>query len=141
MTTMRNNFKPTLIWLLFLFIFSTSLSACSKEDDLPHDPNNVEQENEIMTEEQQAITSMIEKRNKAMIDKDIETMNSLMADDLILVHITGATQTKQEWLAEIANDTMRYFDIEMQNMSITVNDSQAIATYTSIIDARILGSR
>ncbi len=47
-----------------------------------------------------------------------------MAEDLILVHIPGATQTRQEWLDEIAAETMRYYRMEREKLTIEVADSR-----------------
>lgn len=142
------------IRLLFAFSSLFILTACAKEENLPPlpddnnqeqptpDNNNQEQQDpEDMTQEQQEIIASLDRWCRAMIDRDVETLGSLMADDLILVHITGATQTKQEWLDEIAAETMRYYHIERENQTIEVSGGRAIARYTSVIDARIWGSR
>lgn len=142
------------VWVLFAFSFLFILSACAKEENLPPlpDENNQEQptpnndnqnqqDQEDMTQEQQEIIVFLDRWGKAMIDRDVETLGCLMADDLILVHITGATQTKQEWLDEITAETMRYYNIERENLSIEVVEGHAVARYTSVIDARIWGSR
>ncbi len=120
--------KAILLLSMVLFFFS----ACeSDEIDKP----------EMMTQNQQTISAFIQKRNKAMIERDIETLSSMMDDNLILVHMSGATQTKKEWLDEIANETMRYYGIETQNLKIEIKDNHAVATYISVIDARIWGVR
>lgn len=129
-----------LLVLSALFI----ISACAKGENLlplPDENNQGQQEPEDMTQEQHEIIVFLDRWGKAMIDRDVETLGSLMADDLILVHITGATQTKQEWLDEITAETMRYYNIERQNQTIEVTSEHAIARYTSVIDARIWGSR
>lgn len=142
------------IWFLLAFSSLFILCACAKEESLlrlpddndqeqsaPENDNQDQQDSEDMTQEQQEIIAFLDRWGKAMIDRDVETLGSLMADDLILVHITGATQTKQEWLDEIAAETMRYYNIERQNQTIEVTGERAIARYTSVIDARIWGSR
>lgn len=53
-----------------------------------------------------------------MVERDIETLRSLMADDLVLVHMSGQTQSKEEWLEEIRNETMRYYSIRIENLHI-----------------------
>lgn len=142
---MNNNMKAIRdIWLLLAFSVLFILTACAKDENLlpqPAENNQEQQDLEDMTQEEQEIIASLDRWCRAMIDRDVETLGSLMADDLILVHITGATQTKQEWLDEIAAETMRYYSIERQNQSIEVTGDRAIARYTSVIDARIWGSR
>lgn len=87
------------IWLLLAFSVLFILTACAKDENLlpqPEENNQEQQDPEDMTQEQQEIIISLDRWCRAMIDKDVETLGSLMADDLILVHITGATQTKQE---------------------------------------------
>lgn len=91
-------------------------------------------------QEREEINAFIERRNKAMIDRDIETLNTMMADDLVLVHMSGATQSKQEWLDEIVSETMRYYAIEIRNLTINVENDTATVSYLSIIEARIWGT-
>lgn len=121
-----------------------TLTACAKEDDGIRQPNteNQEQEHnqEDMTQVEQEIVDFLDRWQRAMTDKDVETLGSLMADDAVLVHITGQTQTKQEWLDEIAAETMRYYNIERENLTIEVDGDRAIARYISVIDARIWGA-
>lgn len=76
----------------------------------------------------------------AMINQDIDTPDSQMADDLVLQHITGATQTKQEWLDCIANGEMQYHDIEIKSLSAEIVDGYVVLNHTSIIEATIYGS-
>lgn len=131
--------------------FMLTCSACTQDNEeslIPPQTNNQEQpvgSNEAndgeLTPEQREIADFIDRRNKAMVERDIETLRSLMADDLVLVHMSGQTQSKEEWLEEIRNETMRYYSIGIENLRITVDGDRATATYTSIMDARIWGSR
>ena len=76
-----------------------------------------------------------------IVDKDLEVLERCMTDDIILTHITGATQTKDEWLNCIENETMRYFSIEVLDFKIEIQENTAIMEHTSRLDARIYGSR
>jgi hypothetical protein len=94
-----------------------------------------------MTAEQKEILSILLFRCEAMIDKNIALLSNQMADDLILYHVTGDTQTKNEWIECIKSEEMKYFRIDIVNPVIRIIDNQASITYTSIIDARIFGYR
>ena len=64
-----------------------------------------------------------------------------MADDIILRHITGQTQTKQEWLNEVASGSMDYHKIEQRDVNIQfINSETADVSFTSVITATIWGS-
>lgn len=152
--------KIKTVMLAMVCIFALSLTACSNSQDdeelVPPPPTDNGQQpsdngqnpsgNETgadtdYTPEQQEVADFINRRNKAMVDRDLETLRSMMADDLVLVHMSGQTQSKEEWLEEIQNETMRYYSINIENLNITINGNKATATYTSIMDARIWGSR
>ena len=78
---------------------------------------------------------------KAMVDADTEKLGSMMADDIILRHITGQTQTKQEWLDEVASGSMDYHNIEQRDVDIKfINSETADVSFTSVITATIWGS-
>ena len=78
---------------------------------------------------------------KAMVDADTEKLGSMMADDIILRHITGQTQTKQEWLDEVGSGSMDYHEIEQRDVNIQfVDNTTADVSYTSVIRATIWGS-
>ncbi len=86
------------------------------------------------------IEQFIERRNKAMVQKDIEFLSAMMDDELLLVHSDGRLQSKTDWLNEIENGQLRYFDIKTENLQITVNGDRAKATCVSILDANAYGA-
>lgn len=90
---------------------------------------------------QQEVLTAYRRRCDAMVEKDIEALDRMMDDDLILRHITGATQTKDEWLSCIENEEMRYFNIDVQKITDEVNGNTAVVHHTAALDARIYGSR
>ncbi len=137
---MRNLFNKSGILLTFLFL--NFMVACSKTNNEPLLPDvSQEEQNSDLSQVEQEVVTMLDKRDRAMIDRDIEALGSLMADDLVLVHITGRRQSKAEWLEEIRSENMRYYDIKRENFKIEINDNRAISTYVSVLDARIYGSR
>ena len=78
---------------------------------------------------------------KAMVDADTEKLGSMMADDIILRHIIGQTQTKQEWLDEVSSGSMDYHEIEQRDVNIQfIDNTTADVSYTSVIRATIWGS-
>ena len=78
--------------------------------------------------------------NKAMCEKDTKTLDILMDDDLVLVHMSGATQSKASWLQDIADETMRYYKIDVTKFDCSVEGDRAIVKATNVIEARIWGS-
>ena len=91
--------------------------------------------------DEQALKEVYTRRLQAMVEQDTSTLASLMDDNLILRHITGATQTKQEWLDDIAAGNMYYININNTKLNVTINGNRAEIEHTNIIEARIYGSR
>lgn len=66
---------------------------------------------------------------------------AMMDNGIILRHITGMTQTKREWLEEVASGSMKYHKIEKRDVVMTSNsDGSASVSFTSVITATIWGS-
>ena len=86
------------------------------------------------------VVQLFNERCDAMTSKDTDTLDRMMSDDLILYHITGAKQTKQEWLDCIKNEEMRYHNIDIKNLTAEIKDDYVIISHTCAIEATIYGS-
>jgi ketosteroid isomerase-like protein len=95
----------------------------------------------IMSEDKQKILTVYNRINDAMVNKDIATLNTILDDDYESVHITGYQQSKQEWLEQIENEEMKYFETMPQKTTITFEGNTAILICDTKIDARIYGFR
>ncbi len=91
-------------------------------------------------EDEEALKEVYNMRLNAMVEQDVDTLSYLMDDALILRHITGKTQTKTEWLDDIAKGNMFYINIENTRMDIKIDGDNATIDHTNIIEARIYGS-
>jgi ketosteroid isomerase-like protein len=94
-----------------------------------------------MSEDKQKILAVYEQIDDAMVNKDTDTLDNILDDEYVLVHITGYHQPKQEWLEQIENEEMRYFKTIPQKTTITIDGNTAILTCDTKIDARIYGYR
>ena len=65
---------------------------------------------EILTEEQ-AVAETIRKQVKGMIDGDLDLLKEVISPDAVFYHITGAKQSRDEWLRQIKLGRMHYFDL------------------------------
>ncbi|RDB31936.1 nuclear transport factor 2 family protein [Exiguobacterium sp. RIT594] len=79
--------------------------------------------------------------DRAMIEKDIHALNTLLDDNYELQHISGYVQNKREWLAQIQSEDMRYFAITPLTFSLQEEKNDMILTCQTNLDARIYGSR
>jgi ketosteroid isomerase-like protein len=94
-----------------------------------------------MSEDIQKILAVYQQIDDAMVNKDTETLDNILDDNYILVHITGYHQRKEEWLEQIENEEMKYFKTMPQKITITIDGNIAMLICDTKIDARIYGFR
>ena len=111
-----------------------------KRIGLDKESTNTNYDND-MNKAREEIEQYLSEWCKAMVDADTEKLGSMMADDIIMRHITGQTQTKQEWLDEVGSGSMDYHKIEQSDVNIQfINSETADVSFTSVITATIWGS-
>ena len=99
------------------------------------------EEGTSMEQQKREIEQFLDDWNAAMIAADTVRLGAMMDDGIILRHITGMTQTKREWLEEVASGSMKYHKIEKRDVVVTSNgDGSASVSFTSVITATIWGS-
>ena len=98
--------------------------------DIPEDSN--------MTEES-AVLAAFEKMQQAMIDKDIDTLKTLVTEDKTFTHMSGKVQTKEEFFGEIADGTLNYYKYVINNPVVTVNGERAELTADTTLTAKVYG--
>ncbi|GIP67070.1 nuclear transport factor 2 family protein [Lactobacillus helveticus] len=93
---------------------------------------------EILTEEQ-AVAETIRKQVKGMIDGDLDLLKEVISPDAVFYHITGAKQSRDEWLRQVKLGRMHYFGSREILMQATVNGDEARVISRNQLDARIYG--
>ena len=94
-----------------------------------------------MNDEQLSVLYAQARYCQAMTDSDIDTMRELVSEDMTYTHMSGMTQTREEYFADIANGSLRYFTIGMDSPKIEVSGDTASITYTSVLNANAYGAR
>lgn len=77
---------------------------------------------------------------EAMIDKDIDTLDSLYQDGTTFTHMSGKVQTKAEFFGEIADGTLNYFAYSIHDPQITVDGDEATLTASVTLAAKVYGA-
>jgi ketosteroid isomerase-like protein len=94
-----------------------------------------------MSEDKQKILAVYQQIDDAMVNKDTKSLDNILDDNYVLVHMTGYHQSKQEWLEQIENEQMRYFKTMPQKTTVAIDGNTAILICDTKIDARIYGFR
>lgn len=91
-----------------------------------------------MTDKEQ-ITRLYEDMLRYMIAKDTVFLGSLLADDSVLVHMTGHRQPKAEYLREIASGVLNYYSAQTDSIDITVDGDKSRLIGRSRVNAAVYG--
>ena len=78
--------------------------------------------------------------NQAMTDADIDTLRRLVPEDMTFRHMSGRTQTREEYFADIADGSLNYITTELKNPVITVDGDHAVITCTTVLTANAYGA-
>lgn len=76
---------------------------------------------------------------RAMIDKDGTTLNRLLDDSFVLVHMTGMRQNKQAFIQAVENGTLNYYTEELVDAVVTERDALVTLQGKSIVSAAVFG--
>ena len=90
-------------------------------------------------DEKSQIEQLYKKMYQAMIAKDIATLDTILAEGSVLIHMTGTRQPKRQYLHEIENGTLNYYSVEDDEILITVNGTTAEMTGRSRVNAAVYG--
>ncbi|KRO00690.1 nuclear transport factor 2 family protein [Companilactobacillus kimchiensis] len=91
--------------------------------------------------EEERVASVVRQQVKGMIDGDLNILYKVIAPEATFVHITGTTQSKNEWLKQIKMGRMHYFGSKEKLMQVVVNEDTAQVISRNELDARIYGFR
>ena len=93
-----------------------------------------------MTDEQQLKNLYIEMW-KALIEKDIATLDKIHADKFVLVHMTGMNQPKSEYLECVRDGRLNYFSAKAENIFVKVDGDKGKLIGQSRVEAAVFGGR
>ncbi len=94
-----------------------------------------------LTEEQMEILLLLAQYCQAMTDVDTDTMRELVSEDMTYTHMSGKTQTREEYFADIEKGRLNYYTIGIENPVIEVDGDTATIEYTSVLNANAYGAR
>ena len=147
-------FRKTLFMVLSLLLILL-IAACSpsQEDSVPSEEmesipstqqitseRNTEETEEEQVEEQRVI-ARYRAVQQAMIDKDIVTLDEIILDGTIFRHMSGKTQTKDEYFADIRNGRLDYQSYTMADEKVEINGNDATLTCYVVLTANAYGAQ
>ena len=146
----RKKLFTVLMLLLILFISACSpsqedsVSSKETEQNSSTQPATSEQNTEETEEEQMEEKRVIARYRavqQAMIDKDIDTLDEIILDGTIFRHMSGKTQTKDEYFADIRNGRLDYQSYTMTDEKVEINGNDATLTCYVVLTANAYGAQ
>ena len=78
---------------------------------------------------------------QAMTEADIDTMREIVSENMKFVHMSGRTQTREEYFADVADGSLTYYAIGMEDTVVAVEGDLATVAYTAALTANAYGAR
>lgn len=94
-----------------------------------------------LTQEELAVLRQAVRYCEAMTEADIDTMREIVSEDMVFTHMSGRQQTREEYFADVADGSLRYYTIGMEKPTVQVDGDRATVTYTSVLNANAYGAR
>ena len=92
-----------------------------------------------MNDEILAITELYKSLWTASINKDIDKLNEILADNYILIHMTGMHQTKEEYINSVINGDLKYYESVHDDIDIKIDKDKAVLVSKTRILASVFG--
>ena len=95
----------------------------------------------MIMDERETIRALYREYWRCMIAKDAQGLRALMAEDYVLLHMTGLRQTREEFLRGLRDGTFRYYSAEHDSIEVTISGDTAAMIGRSRVLAAVYGGR
>lgn len=104
--------------------------------------NNKEGSEKIMNDssEEEIILSRYKEMQQAMVDKDEAKLMEVIKDGTTFTHMSGKTQTKEEYIADIISRRLDYKAYKIENPKVTIEGNKAILKARVSLTANAYGA-
>lgn len=93
-----------------------------------------------LTKSEDEVLDRFKEFQLAMIEKNFDALDEILDDDYSLTHMSGKTQTKQEYIDEIMDGTFNYYKSTIDCPQIKIiEETKAIFNADVTLDAKVYG--
>ncbi len=93
-----------------------------------------------LTSDQEEVLERFIEFQYAMIEKDLKKLNELLEDNYTLTHMSGKIQTKEEYIDEIMDGTLNYYESIIHNPIIIILEEDKVLLKADVtLDAKVYG--
>ncbi|MBR1936232.1 MAG: nuclear transport factor 2 family protein [Bacilli bacterium] len=94
-----------------------------------------------LTSEENIILNRYKEMQQAMVDKDIDKLNKIVKDGTTFTHMSGKTQTKEEYFEDIRTGALDYQSYTIENPSVSIDGNKAILKARVTLTANAYGAQ
>lgn len=94
-----------------------------------------------LTNEENIILNRYKEMQQAMVDKDIDRLNKIVKDGTTFTHMSGKTQTKEEYFEDIRTGALDYQSYTIENPSVSIDGNKAILKARVTLTANAYGAQ
>lgn len=76
-------------------------------------------------EDKDIIKELYIKLCDASINKDVDTLNKILADDYVLIHMTGKRQSKQDYINSVLSGELNYYESIHESIEVNIDRDRA----------------
>ncbi len=131
--------SAVIISLMLILVMFTACSVRNENETMTIEISMQKVSETVYENEESKVLEVYENVQQAMIDKDIDTLDRIIKDGTTFTHMSGKTQTKEEYFDEIADGTLNYYKYKIANCNITVNGNRAALKAYVTLTAKVYG--
>ena len=92
-----------------------------------------------MNTEESECRTVYERLLTASIEKNEAAMRDCLAEDYVLVHMTGMRQGREAYIRAVLDGTLHYYSARTESCTVCVNDDEARLDGKTVVAAAVFG--
>ena len=105
---------------------------------LSHNKDNVTSK---LTNEEEIVLNRYMEMQQAMVDKDIDKLQTIVKKGTTFTHMSGKVQTKEEYFEDIETGALDYQSYTIENSSVSIDGNKAILKARVTLTANAYGAQ
>ena len=94
-----------------------------------------------LNNEEEIVLNRYKEMQQAMVDKDIDKLNNIVKDGTTFTHMSGKTQSKEEYFEDIRSGDLDYQSYTIENPKVTIDGNKAILKARVTLTANAYGAQ
>ena len=94
-----------------------------------------------LTNEEEMVLNRYKEMEQAMVDKDVNKLDKIVKDGTTFTHMSGKTQTKEEYFENIKTEALDYQSYTIENPSVSIDGNKAILKARVTLTANAYGAQ